>query len=269
LSEAPACEDVGAAVAAVKRKKGKAGSGWSWRLAGIALCAFFVLGVITGLSQPGRLLAHRIEALLQRLPYSGRSQLIPAAYHALLFKESTTDTVRQLAVSTALRPRTDAIALAERSEGFYQIDSKGGLFGPLSPVYIPDLPILSGAALEHARAPQLVEYAGNVIRAEALLGAVVSEMRVRAHGEIRLYLDRPHLVIVLASTGFSLQLSHAAKVLKIWQQHRELVGMIDVTVPGEAIVRPKAEAIERDDGSDSEFRPIKFNALKGRVVVSH
>jgi hypothetical protein len=229
-----------------------------------------LLGVITGLSQSGRLLAHRIGALLQRLPYSGRSQLIPAAYHALLFKEPTINTVRQSAASTAPRPRTDAIALAERAEGFYQIDSQGGLFGPLSPANTLDLPVLSGSGLEHAGALQIVEYTSNVIRAEAVLGAVISEMHVTAYGDIRLYLDRPHLVIVLTHTGFPLQLSHAAKVLKILQQHRELIEMIDMTVPGEAIVRPKAEAMERVDRAASNFRPVKFNALKGhQVVVSH
>jgi len=261
---------VGAAVAAVKRKKGKTGSGWSWRLAGIALCAFFLLGVITGLSQPGRLLAHRIEALLQRLPHSGRSQLIPAAYHALLFKQPTSDAGRQSAVSTALRPSTDTVALAELSEGFYQIDSQGGLFGPLSPANTPDLPILSGSGLEHARASQLIEYAGIVIRAEALFGAVISEMRVTAHGEAHLYLDRPHLVIILTPTGFSPQLLRAAKVLKIWQQHRELIEMVDVTIPGEAIVRPKTEAIEPVDSIEREFMPIGLSTFKGHeVVVNH
>lgn len=258
----------GAAVAAVKRKKSKTGSGWSWRLAGIALCAFFLLGVITGLSQSGRLLARRIEALLQRLPYSGRSQLIPAAYQAFFFKEQTPDNVHQLSVAAAPRARTDAIALAKLSEGFYQIDSQGGLFGPVSLANTPDLPILSGSGLEHAPASQLLEYAGDAIRAEAVLELLVSEMQVMAQGEIRLYLDQPHLTIVLTPNGFSQQLSLAAKVLKICHQHQELIQMIDMTVPGQAIVRPKAEGMEHLDHVDSEFRPIKFNALKGHEAVA-
>jgi cell division protein FtsQ len=246
------------AVAGSKKKRSKTGSGWSWRLAGIALCAFFALGVITGLSQSGRVLARRIQTLFQRLPHSGHSDLIPTAYHTFFFKEPTAENFGQPSAASTLRARADAIALVEHPDGFYQIDSEGGLRGPVSPADTADLPVLSGSAVENAPAPQLVEYAGQLIRAEAILSAIISEMRVTSSGEMSLFLERPQLVIALAPGQFPLQLARAARVLDVWRGHRELIGIIDMTTPSEAIVQPKAETMERlgrVTGSGAVSRP--------------
>jgi Cell division protein FtsQ len=234
-------------VAGSRKKKSKTGSGWSWRLAGIALCAFFALGVITGLSQSGRLLARRIEALLQSLPHTSRSQLIPTAYHAFFSKESTATDFGRSGVKSILTQRSEAVALAEHPDGFYQIDSEGSLLGPLSPSDTPDLPILSGSEVEHSSAAQLLDYAGELIRAETVLAAIISEMRVTANGKIRLYLDRHQLVIVLAPARFPLQLARAARVLDVWRRQRGLVAVIDMTIAGEAIVSLKADAARLPD----------------------
>jgi hypothetical protein len=252
-----------AVVAGPKRKKHKTGSGWSWRLAGIALCAFFALGVITGLSQSGRLLAHRIETLLEHLPHSSHSALIPTAYHTFFFKEPTTGRFGRFPVRLTGRAPAEAIALVEHPDGFFQIDSKGGSRGPVPPADTPDLPILSGGGVENAPALQLVEYAGQLVRAEATLSAIISEMHLTSSGEMRLYLDRPHLVIAFAPGQFSLQLARAAKVLEVWRGHRQLIGMIDLTIPGEAIVRPQAETIERLDRAKTRggVSPARLNAL--------
>jgi hypothetical protein len=247
------------AVAGSKKKKSKTSSGWSWRLAGIALCAFFALGVITGLSQSGRVLARRIEVLLRRLPHSGRSELIPTAYNTFFFKEPRAGDSSQSSTVSAVRAPAEAIALAEHPDGFYQIASEGGLFGPVSPVDTGDLPVLSGSGVEHARASQLVKYAGELIRAEAVLAAIISEMRLTSDGEIRLYLDRPHLVIVLAPNRFPLQLARASRVLEAWHGHREFIAMIDMTIPGQAIVRPKAEITGAT--AIGTVRPTKLNSL--------
>lgn len=235
------------AVAGPKKKKSKSGSGWSWRLAGVALCAFFALGVITGLSQSGRALARRIEALLERLPHSSRSELIPAAYHNFFFKEPRTAKFGRASAALRVRAPAEAIALVERSNGLFQIDSAGGLLGPLSPADAGDLPILSGSGVENLAASQLVEYAGQLIRAEAILSAVISEMRVTPAGEMRLFLDQPHLMIALAPGQLPLQLARAATVLELWRGHRELIGTIDLTIPGEAILQPEAATMERLD----------------------
>jgi hypothetical protein len=232
------------AVAGSKKKK-KTGSGWNWRLAGIALCAFFALGVITGLSQPGRVLARRIQALIKRLPHSGRSELIPAAYHTFFFREPGAGKFGRSPAGVPAGAPTQAIALLERGNGFYQIDSAGSLLGPVAPTNTADLPVLTGNGVENADAAQLVVYAGRLIRAEAVLSAIISEMRVTSSGEMRLYFDHSHLVIVTGAGQFFLQLAHAAKVLRMWRGHLQLIAMIDMTIPGEAIVQLRDETIER------------------------
>jgi hypothetical protein len=228
-----------------KRKKSKSGSGWNWRLVGIALCAFFALGVITGLSTPGRSLARRIEALLGRLSQVRGSELIPPAYGRFIVKTLPAPTSGW---SSPESPN-EAIALAKRPEGFYQIDSKGNLFGPLAPTDAADLPVLGGSEVEHASSRQVLEYAEELIRAEAALGASISEMHVTADDRIHFYLDRPRFVVITDEKELALQLSRAAKVLSFWR-HCELLGMIDMTVPDEAIVRVGAEElIRRNDAS--------------------
>lgn len=270
-AQALACEDIVGAVAGPKRKRSKTGSGWSWRLAGIALCTFFAFGVITGLSQSGRVLARRIEALLEHLPHSSRSELIPAAYHTFFFKEPRAGKFGRSAAALTVPGPTGAIALVERPDGFFQIDSEGGLRGPVSPADAADLPVLSGSGVEDARASQLVEYAGQLIRAEAVLSAIISEMHVTSSGEMRLFLDRPHLVIVLASAQFPLQLARAARVLEGWRGHRELLEMIDMTVPSEAIVRLQAETMERLNSANAQRRrgPARLNSfLQSHEMIS-
>jgi hypothetical protein len=241
-------------VAGSKKRKSKTANGWSWRLAGIALCAFFVLGVITGLSQSGRVLARRIGALLERLPLSNRAELIPTAYRTFLFREPIAEKSGRSSLPPARSP-ADAIALVEHPDGFYQIDSQGGMRGPVSPADTGDLPVLSGSGVDNARAAQLVEYASRLIRAEATLSTIISEMRVTSSGEMYLFLDRWHLVIVFAPGQFPLQLSRAARVLDVWRGQRELIATIDMTTPCQAIVRPKALGSYH---SGSGSRPVKF-----------
>jgi len=230
------------AAAGAKKKRTKSGSGWSWRLAGIALCAFFALGVVTGLSQSGRMLALRIESLLQCFPRTSRFELIPAAYRGFFVKGPTIEDRRSSSVAA-----TQAIALAEHQDGLYQVDSQGGRFGPISAADAADVPVLSGSEIEHATAAQLLEYAGELVRAEAALGAIVSEMRVTSSGEIHLYLDQPHLVVAFTGGCSPLELARAGKVLSVWRERSSLIRIIDMTVPDEAIVRLQAEGLERPE----------------------
>ena len=259
------------AAVGAKKKRGKSSSGWSWRLAGIALCAFFVLGVITGLSESGRLLAHRIEALFERLPHSNRSELIPAIYRGFLFKAPAVQELRP-----SLPSAGEAIALAEREDGFYQIDRDGRLSGPIPPAGAADLPVLSGADIEHASAAQLLEYVGELIRAEAALAAIVSEMRVTSSGEVHLYLDQPHVVIALSRAGLPLQLARAGKVLALWREHASVVGMIDMTVPDEAIIRPRVESPQRLDAANASrvaalklAEPFQHRPMLAEAPLAH
>jgi hypothetical protein len=237
------------AVAAVgpKKRKSKTGSGWSWRLAGIALCAFFALGVITGLSESGRVLARRIEALVRHFPHSNRAALIPAVYETLFADDRPADVVDDGPGASRGRPANGAIALIERSDGFFQIDSSGRLLGPVSPIDAVNLPILSGGGVQHAPPAQLIEYATRLIRAEAALSAIISQMRIGSDGQMRLFLDRVHLVIDLTPGQLPLQLARAAKVLAAWRNRREPIAMIDMTIPDEAIVRPPVTERQQSD----------------------
>src|SRR2546430_12410551 len=125
---------------AARKKKTKAGSGWSWRLAGIALCAFFALGLITGLSRSGRAFARRFEALLGHAPRAGRSELIPAAYRTLRFESLPgVDAIGPASHTVSQNGGPLPIALVERSDGFYELISGGELRGPISLTDEPDL----------------------------------------------------------------------------------------------------------------------------------
>jgi hypothetical protein len=234
------------AVVGSRKKKKKSGSGWTWRLAGIALCAFFALGVITGLSQSGRSFARRIQSLLRNLPYGSRSELVPTAFRALSVRELTTEE-SESSQETETRARSETIVLLRRRQGLYLLDSEGRLFGPVAPGKTPDLPILSGDGVENAPPPQLLGYASELVRAETTLSAMISEMQVMSNGDVRIYLDRPRLMIVLASGQYALQLARAATVLALWHSHTNLIGTLDMAISDEAIVRLKTETIQQSD----------------------
>lgn len=220
------------AVAAAKKKKRKRGAGWSWRLAGIALCAFFALGVITGLSQSGRIFAIRVETLLNLLPSIGRSGRAPANHLP----------ERMVVPGAASQSNGRALVLVERDDGFYTLDADGELRGPLSPSGQGDLPVLSGSAAKHARGGQLLEYVSVLVRAEAGLSEMASEMSVGDSGEATLYLDHPPLAVALELDDNGSAIARAARVLNLWRRHRELIERIDVTTPGQAVVRLKTAA---------------------------
>jgi hypothetical protein len=233
---------------AAKKKKRKNGGGWSRRLAGIALCAFFALGVITGLSQSGRMFALRMEGLINRLPHHGRFGLI-----------ATHDSSGSAAAALLRTAGAGgAIALIERADGFYTIDAQGALRGPVSPVSEGDLPILGGAGIKNADADRMVAYAAMLVRAEADLSEVISEMRVGVHSAT-VFLDRPRIEVVVELDDVPIEVARAAKVLALWRGHRELIAAIDMTTPGQAVVRLKPAALE-NAGRNGEVRRVALDA---------
>ena len=220
-------------VAAAKRKKTKSSaSQWGFRLAGIVLCAFFVLGVMTGLSRPGRTLALRVQAILNFWPAPGHSAIIPA-----VFSGGTL-------IEPAIRPRAQgsAIALVQRNDGFYALDSDGGLRGPVSPAAQGDMPIMSGAGALGAQPSKLIDYAGVLVRAEAGLGAVVSEMRLGRDGTAMLFLEHPRIEVAFDVDRAALELSRAVEVLKMWHGHEDLIASLDMTTPGQAVMQMRPVA---------------------------
>jgi hypothetical protein len=243
------------AVAAARKKKSKAGSGWSWRLAGIALCAFFALGVLTGLSPSGRLLARRIGTLLS-LFRASRSELIPDA-----------DEFLRRPPAFRLHSPGGAVALVEHGSGFYQLDSQGALRGPISPARAADLPILSGAAVESATPAQLLGYAGELVRGEAALSLIISEMQVEADGDATLFLERPRIAIAIAPGHVPLELARAGRILALWRAHRALIATIDMRTPGQAIVRLGADiASDTDPLSRPGARGVKHARTRAIVL---
>jgi hypothetical protein len=212
-------------VVAAKRKSTKKTSDWSWRLGGFALCAFFGLGMIAGLSGSGKLIATRAQSALDSI-VGGLSP--GAAVHPQIAEHGS----------------TAPVALVKRPDGFYTLYDSGRLEGPVTPASQADLPILSGAAASSAGGSQLVDYASILIRAEVSLASRISEMTVEHDGDAILYLDRTPLQILIGFDDTADQLARAAKVLSIWRGHRELLVAIDATVPGQAIARLRPAAFQ-------------------------
>ena len=226
-----------AVVAAAKRKKAQAKrrAEWSWRLAGLALCAFFALGVATGLSGSGHLLAQRAQFLFRLGSHIRHAARAPAT-----------------TMTAPPRPTGNTVALVKHVDGFYALDAAGDLRGPVAPATESDMPILSGAAIMNASGTRLVEYAAILVRAEAGLGVEISEMRVDTDEGATLYLDRPALPITIDLAQAPTQIEEAARVLAIWRGHRELLVALDMTVPGQAVarLRPAAFAAIRRAADD-------------------
>lgn len=211
---------------AADKQKTRPAADWSWRLGGVVLCAFFALGVIAGLSVAGR---HGGLALLRRLRHASR----------------------QLA---ATRPGGGgAIATVERSDGLYLLASDGTLSGPVSSRAAGDSPVLSGAGLDNARAAQLLEDAGLLVRAEARLSELVSEMRVENDGTATLFLEQTHTAVRVDVGRGSSELARAAAILSRWRARQDLVAALDLTVSGQAVLRLRQPL------------PIALQALQNRA----
>jgi hypothetical protein len=220
------------AVVAKKKRKSTHSSQWGVRLAGIVLCVFFVLGVITGLSRPGHQLALRIHALLALWPHHSGSALIP-------------DGLTALPIIPSNRGNDNAVALVRRDSSFYLLNSSGDLRGPIAPEAQPDLPILSGAALADADEDQLVQDAAVMVRAEAALNHLVSEMTVGSDGTATLFLEHPQVAVTIDESRSAAGIQRATQMLRLWQGHQQLLAAIDLTAPDEAVVRLKAAAFDR------------------------
>jgi hypothetical protein len=207
---------------------------------GLVLCAFFVLGVMTGFSAVGRSLALRISGLFrllaERLPFanSGRWLDQEIRWAESRFGVRLGGLRGQASVD---RPGAGAIALVERHDGFYALFSDGELRGPVSPAASDDLPILSGRRVENARGSELVEFAAMMVRAEAQLSHLVSEMNVDGDGTASLYLDRARTVVIADLDAMPHEISRAAEILNRWRERESLIAAIDMTTPGEAVVR--------------------------------
>lgn len=207
--------------------------GWSSKALGLVLCAFFVLGMATGLSQAGRALAARARVTLI-------SYWAEAAGTFAQWRDRATESA-MLAPLPRSEPG-DAVALVERHDGFYALFAEGELRGPVQASRAGDLPILSGEAAQTAGAQDLVRYAATLVRSEVALSGLVSEMRLDGDGTVSLFFDRSHTELRVDLDGAPAQLKRATEVLGQWRGHEQQVAMIDMTTPGLAVMRLRGTA---------------------------
>ncbi|MGH7932848.1 MAG: cell division protein FtsQ/DivIB [Candidatus Binataceae bacterium] len=234
---------------AAKKKQRKSGTQWGWRLAGLVLCAFFALGVMTGLSRPGHILALRIREFMSLWSRSGHSELVAAPH----LNQGRGDAFGNPRPRLAAAP----VALVERADGFYALNPHGDLRGPVAPAGEGDLPILSGPGVTGARGARLLEYAAVLVRAEAELSALVSEMRVDDDGATAtLFLEHSRSQIVFDLDDASLELAHAERVMRLWRGHAELVATLDMTTPGQAVMELRPAALKAAARQQESLRKV-------------
>ncbi len=218
-------------------------------MGGLVVCAFFALGVMTGFSTTGRAVTLRASATLSSYRDQIMVSLAPArataaSYSAVLVEWAGRAGIyrRDLhrpgaAEISAGDMRDGAIAIVERRDGFYELFSGGELRGPVSPGVQGDLPVLSGAALDSARGTQMVDYAAELVRAEAQLSEIISEMRVGDDGTASLFLEREQTEVVIDLDRATPEIQRAIKVREQWQGRENLIAALDLTTPGLAVVR--------------------------------
>jgi Cell division protein FtsQ/DivIB, C-terminal len=211
---------------ATRRSAKSAGADWTRRVLGLVLCAFFGLGVATGLSQPGRAFAARVRVTVDSY-WAAITQTVG------LWRDRPAQGTLVAPITPAGRP----IALVERGDGFYALLARGELRGPIEPESEGNLPILSGPSIERARPRALVRYAATLVRAEADLAHLISEMRLGDDGTAALFFDHSHTELRLDLNDESVELRRAAEVLRRWRGHQALIASLDMTTPGQAVMR--------------------------------
>lgn len=194
---------------------------------GMVLCAFFAFGVMTGFSGTGRELAMRLELQASAAAYRIAGSIEPL--RALLRAHASARTDRSASSS--------AVAMVERRDGFYALFPDGELRGPLSPGAETDLPILSGGGIDNANGAEIVDYAALLVRAEAQLSQMVSEMRIDGDGGASLFLDHPRAEVVIDLANAPIELDRANQVLHRWEGREQLIAVLDMTTPDQAVVR--------------------------------
>ena len=224
-----------------ERKKNQGVSDWSWRLAGVVLCAFFGFGVFAGLSFAGRTGALSSQA---RLLEYGRNLLARTGLMSL-----RPSSRRSPKFSSAQPAAGASVALVERKDGFYALLSAGELRGPVSAQTEGDLPILSGPTLESAGPRELLDYAEVLVRAEVALAELISEMRLVGDGTAALCLEGSRTEVIVDLANAAPELERAASLLRRWRGRRNLVTALDMTTPGQAVMRLAAALPFAGDGA--------------------
>jgi hypothetical protein len=258
---------------AVKQSKRKNGSQWSPRLAGLLLCAFFVLGMMTGFSAPGRAMLARAALALKHWKALALQKVAPlGAIAGYLGQDIVPARFARPIERAKLRVAADGaarflpVALVERSDGFYTLSAEQGLIGPVSPAAQPDIPILSGAGVQNASPAELVRYAAILVRAEAGLSKLISEMNVSSDGTAALFLDRVPTEIRIDIGREPVEIGRAAEVLNRWQGRETLIAMVDMTTPGLAVLRFKTNLTHLAPHGNVTRARVASSAPRRRIV---
>jgi len=246
-------------------------------MGGLVVCAFFVLGVMTGFSTTGRAVALRASATLSSYRDQILDSIAPARatasnYSAFLVAwAGRTGIYRRpipgpgAAAISAGDMREGAVAIVERHDGFYELFSGGELRGPVSPGKQADLPVLSGDALDNARGTQMVDYAAVLVRTETQLSEIISEMHVGDDGTASLFLERERTEVVIDLDRATTEIQRAIKVRQQWQGRENLIAALDLTTPGQAVVR--LHAVENNHAKHkSGLRKVSFKPAEESVT---
>ncbi|HYL60744.1 MAG TPA: hypothetical protein VEU51_17900 [Candidatus Acidoferrales bacterium] len=222
-------------------------AGWNPRMGGLVVCVFFVLGVMTGFSATGREITLRtvntLSSYRDEIVRTLEPERVQAAKYSAVLVEWAGDVgiIRRAHRSdgdgSAGDMREGAIAIVERRDGFYELFNGGELRGPVSAAKHDDLPILSGEAVETARGTQLVDYTAVLVRAEAWLSDLISEMRIADDATASLFLERARTEVVIDLDQAGPELQRAIQVRRQWQGRESLIAAVDLTTPGQAVVR--------------------------------
>lgn len=253
-------------------------------MTGFVLWAFFLLGVMTGFSGPGRRLISRASVTLGKWTDRAFEDVRPLHALADYFGQSLIPT-RYAKGEDAVAPRLARVeatarpfpvALVERPDGFYALLANGELSGPVSPSEEPDVAILSGSGVQTASPDTLVRYAATLVRAEAHLSRLISEMHVSGDGTAALFLDRTRTEILIDLSREPRQIARAARVLDIWRGRARLLAMVDMTTPGLAVLRFNRKDLSRavrraaalnERGGDSGLPRLIAEAGNGKGLM--
>jgi cell division septal protein FtsQ len=161
------------------------------------------------------------------------------------------------------------VALVRRNGGFYLLDAAGDLRGPIVPEAQPDLPILSGDGIAEADAATLVRDATVLVRAEARLNHLVSEMETAADDTATLFLEHPQTAIVIDLNHDAAGIQRAVRILHMWRGHERMIAAIDLTGSDEAVVRLRQGVQDQADAAGGSLAQVAFAPATARHAGHH
>ncbi len=240
-----------------RRRKAKEMTSWGWRLGGVVLASFFALGMMAGVSPAGRALVARVSASTATLRGQASEIIAPVIF---FWRGLPPAPVRPGAPGT--------VVIVERRDGFYALSERNGLVGPISPQAQGDLPVLSGAGVQNAPVDELLRYASILVRAEAALSALISEMRVDDDGAAVFFLVRSQTRLTVDLESAPLELERASELLARWQDHQRLVAGLDMTTPGQAVM--ELRGIQSFERIADHVQPVaRSEGLKARGAAAN